>query len=215
MKEMKKMVIDEFVEELASKAPTPGGGAVAALCSSLSTAMGSMVFNLSIDKKFYNNYDMTIKNKFKEFLKRADTLREEFLALMDSDKQAFDMVISAYKLPKETEEENDIRTRNIQRCSVLAMEVPLEVAKKTLELFDHLEFAAEYGNPNVVSDTGVGAIVSMAAIEASVLNVKINLKFIEDAELVASTIDICDNLMQLGIEKKKNIMQLVYNKINI
>jgi methenyltetrahydrofolate cyclohydrolase len=215
MKEMKRMVIDDFAEVLASKAPTPGGGAVTALCSSLSSALGSMVFNLSIDKKFYIDYDMTIKNKFKEFLKRADTLREEFLALMDSDKHAFDMVINAYKLPRETEEEKDIRTRNIQRGSVFAMEVPLEVAKKTLEIFDYLEFAAEYGNPNVVSDAGVGAIISMAAIEGSVLNVKINLKFIEDAELVAATSNICDNLVQLGNEKKKNIMNLVYNKIKI
>ena len=213
MKEIKKMIIEDFVEELWSKAPTPGGGAVAALASSLAAALGSMVFNLSIDKKFFNDYDISIKNKFKEFLDRTSTLKEEFLVLMDDDKNAFDKVIVAYKLPNETQEEKHIRYRNIQEGCELAMKVPLEVATKTLELFDYLEFGTNYGNPNVVSDAGIGAIFAMAALESSILNVKINLSNIKNPELVTTTINICDNLMQLGNEKKKNIMNLVYNKI--
>lgn len=214
MDEMKKMTLEEFVGVLASNSPAPGGGSVAALCSSLAASLSSMVFSLTIDKKFYNEYDEELQNKIKEYQSKSDSIKGEFLHLMDVDTEAFNKVMAAFKMPKETEEEKAARSKRIQESYILAMEVPLSVAKKTIEIFEYLELAAKYGNPNAVSDAGVGALLTLAALESAILNVKINLGSIKDKELVNNVLVQCENLMKVGNEKKKAIMEITYSKIS-
>ena len=211
--EMKKMTLQEFADVLASDAPAPGGGSVAALCSSLSVSLSSMVYSLTIGKKFYNEYDETIQNKMKEFQTVSNNLKNEFLDLMDVDTVAFNKVMAAFKMPKETDEEKAVRSTKIQESYIEAMEVPLSVAKKTLDIFEYLEFAARYGNPNAASDAGVGALLALTALESAILNVKINLGSIKNAEIVENAAKTCEELTKAGREKKDVIMGIVESKI--
>lgn len=214
MEEMKKMTLEGFAKDLASNSPAPGGGSVAALCSSLAAALSSMVFNLTIDKKFYNEYNEDLQNKIKEYQKISEGIKDDFLNLMDVDTIAFNKVMAAFKMPKETDEEKSIRSKRIQESYIEAMEVPLSVAKKTISVFEYLELAAKYGNPNAASDAGVGALLTLTALESAILNVKINLGSIKDKDLVNKVVAECENLMKVGNEKKKSIMEIIYSKIS-
>lgn len=214
MSEMRKMTLEGFAGELASNSPAPGGGSVAALCGSLAAALTSMVHNLTIGKKFYNEYDETLQNKIKDFQKICDDKKGEFLHLMDVDTDAFNQVMDAFKLPKETDEEKAFRSKKIQEGYTAAMEVPLNVARKIMGLFEYLELAVNSGNPNAVSDAGVGTLIALTGLEGAILNVKINLGSIKDKNLVDSVTAECDNLMKLGNEKKNTIMEIVYSKIS-
>lgn len=214
MKEMKKMTLEEFAGVLASDSPAPGGGSVAALCSSLAASLGSMVLNLTIDKKFYNEYDESIKNTIKEYQGICNNIKDEFLHLMDVDTEAFNKVMDAFKLPKDTDEEKAIRSAKIQESYIEAMEVPLSVAKRTIDIFNYLEVAVKYGNPNAVTDAAVGTLLTLSGLEGAILNVKINLGSIKDKTLVDNVLMECENLMKLGTEKKNSIMEMVYSKIS-
>jgi formiminotetrahydrofolate cyclodeaminase len=214
MNEMKNMTLKEFAGVLASDAPAPGGGSVAALCSSLSAALSSMVFKLTIDKKFYNEYDEELKNKMKEYEKIGETIKDDFLELMDIDTEAFNKVMAAFKLPKETDDEKAIRSQKIQEGYIEAMQVPFSVAKKTILILDYLEIAIKYGNPNAASDAGVGVLLALAGLEGAILNVKINVGSIKDKDLVNKVLEECENLMQRGTAKKNELLGIVYSKIS-
>lgn len=211
--EMSKLSLKEFADVLASDAPAPGGGSVAALCASLSISLSSMVYSLTVGKKFFNEYDESVQNKMKEFLVVSNELKDEFLHLMDVDTEAFNKVMAAFKMPKETDEEKAIRSAKIQESYVEAMEVPLSVAKKTYTVFEYLEFAANYGNPNAASDAGVGALLALTALESAILNVRINLGSIKNAEITAKAAKECDELVKAAYEKKESIMGIVNSKL--
>jgi methenyltetrahydrofolate cyclohydrolase len=214
MDEMKKMTLTEFTAELASDSPAPGGGSVAALCSSIAASLSSMVFKLTIDKKFYNEYDAELQNKMKEYQKIGETIKDEFLDLMDIDTEAFNKVMAAFKMPKETEEEKAQRSLKIQESYIEAMEVPFSVAKKTMAILDYLEIAIKYGNPNAASDAGVGVLLALAGLEGAILNVKINVGSIKDKELVNKVLAECEKLMETGTARKNELLGIVYNKIS-
>jgi len=214
MNKMKELDLEKFVEELASSLPAPGGGAVAALCSSLSASLSSMVFNLTIDKKFYNEYNEEIKSKIITARDVCQVQKNEFLNMMDEDTEVFNGVMAAFKLPKETEKEKQVRSSKIQSSYIAAMEVPLKVANKAYEVFGTLKLAAEYGNPNAASDAGVGALLALTAIEAALLNVKINLGAIKDTVLVTKVITESNNLYTRALERKLEIMEIVDKKIS-
>lgn len=211
---MKELSLQKFAEELASSSPAPGGGAVAALCSSIAASLSSMVFNLSIDKKFYNDYEEAIKEKIVAARDKCQQKKDEFLNWMDEDTEVFNSVMAAFKLPKETEEEKELRSKKIQSSYIAAMQVPLKVAGEAGEIFDALKLAAEYGNPNAVSDAGVGALLALAAVEAAILNVKINLGSIKDSELVASVARQCEEITLKASKNKAEVMEIVNKKIN-
>lgn len=213
MKSMETRTLKEFADELASSAPAPGGGAVAALCASLAAALSSMVMNLTIDKKFYLEYEEELKTKLCGVRDCCQLQKDEFLQVIDEDTDVFNQVMAAFKLPKENEEEKAARLSAIQKSYVAAMEVPRKLAVKTYELFDSLAVAAEFGNPNAVSDAGVGALLAMAAVESAILNVKINLGAIKDQELVSKVAKECDELLEKSEQQKKKVMELVAQKI--
>ena len=213
MNKIKDLDLEKFIEELASPMPAPGGGAVAALCSSISASLSSMVFNLTIDKKFYNEYNDQIKSKISSARNFCQNKKDEFLVMMDEDAEVFNEVMSAYKLPKETEVEKQVRNNKIQNAYIAAMEIPLKVANKTYEIFDTLKLAAEYGNPHTVSDAGIGALLAFTSIEAALLNVKINLVAIKDIEITTRISTEANSLYNRSLENKKDIMEIVNNKI--
>lgn len=213
MGEMRNLTLEAFANELASNSPAPGGGSVSALSSSLAASLAAMVFNLTSGKKAYLEYDDETKNKIDRGIIEAARLKEEFLALMDEDTEAFKEVMSAFKLPKETEAEKVIRSAKIQEAYKKATLVPLKVAEKTMDIFVLLELAVKYGNINAVSDAGVGALIALTGLEGAILNVRINIPSIKDAEFVNEVSNKCSELLKEAAAKKENILNIVNTKL--
>ena len=169
--------LNGFLAGLASDSPTPGGGSVAALAGALGAALNSMVANLTIGKKKY----VDVEAEMKDVLVKAEALRLELTQLVDEDANAFDKVMQAMKLPKETDEEKAARTAAMQTSLIDAATVPLAVMEKCVDVIRLSKAAAEKGNKNAVSDAGVAALMGRAGAHAARLNVLINLSWI-DAE---------------------------------
>ena len=177
-----EMKLKDFIDELSSDSPAPGGGSVAALAGALSSALSSMVCNLTIGKEKYKDveYDM------EKILDRVEDIRERFMELIDRDTEAFNRVMEAFKLPKNTEEEKKIRKEKIQDALKGAALVPLETARMCAEMIELCKEIAEKGNKNSITDVGVAAIMAKAGLESAILNVKINLKSINDEKFIES-----------------------------
>jgi formiminotetrahydrofolate cyclodeaminase len=172
------MTLNNFLSELSSDSPTPGGGSVAALAGALAAALTSMVANLTVGKKKYAD----VEGEIKGVLAKTEGLRLELTELMGEDAAAFDKVMVAMKLPKETDEEKAARTEAMQAALVDAAMVPLAVMEKCVEVISLAKVAADKGNKNVVSDAGVAALMGRAGAHAAKLNVMINLGWISADE---------------------------------
>jgi formiminotetrahydrofolate cyclodeaminase len=213
MDEMKKMTIEGFMNELASNSPAPGGGSVSALSSSLAASLASMVLNLTVGKKVYMGYDDDTKKKIDDAIPQVNALKDKFMSFMDEDTKAFNEVMAAFKLPKDTDEEKAKKSRQIQEATIKATEVPLNVARNTMKIFEYLELAATYGNPNALSDAGVGALLALTGLEGAILNVKINLPGIKDEGYVTEVTKEISELTELGRSRKELIVGMVNSKL--
>lgn len=210
---LQNLTLKDFTKELGSNSPAPGGGSAAALCAALGSALGSMVFNLTVGKKSYNEYSDEKKNSILKALEKTDLESNEFLNLMEKDAEEFLQLMAAFKLPKNTEEEKKERENIINTGYNRALQVPLEVAKKAFEMFTYIETAAEDGNKNAVSDAGVAALLLQTAIEGAVLNVKINLTALKDETYIKSIEKECEELISKGNNFKNNILKIVNSRI--
>ena len=172
--------VSKFLDELASHSPAPGGGSVAALAGALGTALTSMVCNLTIGKKKY----LEVEPEMKHVLGKSEELRGIVTRLIDRDTDAFNKVMEAYGLPKESDDQKALRAAAIQGATKEATLVPLEVMKHCIDGLALAKFVAEKGNANSLSDAGVSALMLHAACEGAALNVRINLKGIHETEFV-------------------------------
>lgn len=179
---IRKSVID-FLNEVASDSPAPGGGSIAALSGALGVALTSMVCRLTIGRKKYAD----VQQEMEETLKRAEELRSSFSDLIEKDTEAFNAVMRAFGMPKETEEEKRARSAAIQEAMKQATLVPLEVMELCSLALPLAKTVAEKGNVNSVSDAGVSALMLKAACAGAALNVRINLKGLEDKTFVEET----------------------------
>ncbi len=203
--------LNAFLGELASDSPTPGGGSVAALCGALGASLNSMVANLTIGKKKYAD----VEDDMKKALAGAETLRVELAQMIDEDAAAFDKVMVALKMPKESDEEKATRRTALQQALVDAATVPLAVMEMCAGVIQLAGPVAEKGNTNAVSDAGVAALVARAGLHSARLNVLINLggiraeehqDFVEKArtgmaDLVEKADRACDKVMDVVLEK--------------
>lgn len=162
--------LQNYFDELSSSSPTPGGGNVAALCGVLASSLGEMVCNLTVGKKKYLDFE----HEAKELMTKFDSFKKGFLTLAERDNEAFDRVMDAFKLPKETEAQKAFRSSAIEHATLEAALVPEEVIIKCKELLPHLEKIAEKGNQNSLSDAGVAISLVATAAEGAFLNVAIN-----------------------------------------
>lgn len=208
------MTIRQFSTELASSAPTPGGGGAAALSAVLGASLDCMVFNLTIGKKIYDEYDETTKELIKVSLAKAEQFKNEFIEYIDKDAEAFQKISSAYKMPKNTEKQKNDRSKAIQAGYNAAADIPLELAQKASKMYEFIKTACIYGNKNLVSDAGAAAIQIHAAIETSVLNIKVNLPGIKNIEERNRLKNEADVLMKLSESVKNDILKIVYEIIN-
>ncbi|MBA7584126.1 Methenyltetrahydrofolate cyclohydrolase [subsurface metagenome] len=201
--------VSNFLDELASNSPTPGGGSVAALAGALGAALISMVGNLTVGKKKYEDVEEDIK----KIISSSEKLRYELSQLIEEDVKVFNNFMATYKMPKETEDEKKIRTEKMQEALIKAAKVPLRVAYKCLDILSLSKEVAEKGNINVVSDAGVAALMAEAALESAILNVKINLKMIKDEKTKEELSSSIQELLLKEKGQKKKVLGIVEEKI--
>ena len=168
---LSNLKIIQFLERTASGAPVPGGGSIAALCAAVSASLSEMVANLTIGKKDFE----AIESEMKEIAKNALKYREKLVQDIDRDSDAYNEVVSAYKLPKNTEEDRNRRDRAIQKGLKNAVMVPLSVAKDALRLMELAAKVVENGNKNAITDGAVAAMMARTSVLSALYNVKINL----------------------------------------
>lgn len=174
-----------FSESLASGNATPGGGSASALIGALGVSLGSMAGNLTIGRKAY----ASVENEMILLCQKAEILRLRLLALVQDDVNAFNTLMESYRLPKETADEEKMRTQIVQERYIAATEVPLNVMDTCAEAFDLLKEFTLKGNKNAISDAACGAIFCKAAAEAASFNVYINARFIDDKDYVQKALN--------------------------
>ena len=174
------MTVKEFLDQTASSSPVPGGGSVAAFSAGVAAALTEMVANLTLGKKGYEE----VQEEMKEIAGKGINYRKQFVEDIDRDSDAFNEVMAAFKLPKETDEEKEARKNAIQAGSKNATLVPLQVAKNAFEMMDMIEKVVEQGNKNAVTDGAVAAMMARTAVLSALYNVKINLGSIKDTAFV-------------------------------
>lgn len=208
--ELVNKTVADFVDITASESPAPGGGSVSALCGALGTALGAMVANLSANKKGWE--DQT--ELFSNYAEQLQSAKAKLLQLIDRDTLAFNEVMKAFALPKNTDEEKQQRKQAIDNATFNAMLIPFETMKIALECMDNLQLMAEKGNPNSVSDAGVGAMCIRTAVLGAAMNVKINAQSILHLDKVRDILQQTESMEKTAEEKEKNIREIVNRKIN-
>ena len=201
--------VSNFLDELASNSPTPGGGSVAALAGALGVALISMVGNLTVGKKKYEDVEEDIK----KILSSSEKLRYELSQLIEEDVKVFNNFMATYKMPKETEDEKKVRAEKMQESLIEAAKVPLRVAYKCLDILSLSKEVAEKGNINVVSDAGVAVLIAEAALESAILNVKINLRMIKDEKVRTELFSSIKEILLKEKGQKEKVLEIVEEKI--
>ena len=175
--------IEDFLNELSSDAPSPGGGSTAALVLALSAGLNSMVYSLTIGKKVYEELKDEEKEKMLILQEEAKKLIIEAQEFMEKDREDFLGLMNSYKLPKNNDEEIKLRKDKIKDFTIKAMETPLQLAEKCMKFYDNIEFAIRYSNKNIISDAGVALTLLHSAIESAIINVKVNLNFLRQPKI--------------------------------
>jgi glutamate formimidoyltransferase len=209
-KALVKMTVKGFAEETSRESPAPGGGSVAAYMGALGAALGTMVANLSSHKPGWDD-------RWEEFSRWADkgqALSDELLVLVDEDTRAFNKIMEAFGLPKKTDEDKRLRSEAIQAATLFATQVPLQTMQAAFGAFELCQAMAEFGNPNSVSDAGVGALAARAAVLGAGLNVKINAASLKDRETADKMIAEAEQLIAEAQKKEAEIIGIVERKIN-
>ena len=197
-----------FLDDLASRSPAPGGGSVAALAGAMGTALIAMVCNLTIGKKKYSE----VEEELKKTLPKAEGLRAQFQDLAERDTVAFNKVMEAFGLPKETDPQKALRAAAIEEATKEAALVPLEVMKHCIDAMALAKIVALKGNTNSLSDAGVSAQMLIAACEGAALNVKINLLGISDQEFSNWKRDDVESLLRTCRKMGEEIQGIIAPK---
>ena len=201
--------LTDYINDAASNDPTPGGGSVSALVGALGSTMARMAANFTVGKEKFKD----VEDEVKELLGRCKDACSRFLDLMEEDIAAYSIVTSAYRMPRETQEEKEVRSAKIQEALTEAMQVPLEVCRQCLYMMQAGRSLVEVANPNLASDVGVAAVFTRAAFQGAKLNVLVNLANIKDKELVLMTRNEIDDaeseiagLAEATLEKVRSII---------
>jgi formiminotetrahydrofolate cyclodeaminase len=203
--------LQKYFDELSSNSPTPGGGNVAALCGTLAACLGMMVCGLTIGKKKYQEVEAEIK----EIKEQLETCRKKFIILGKRDNEAFEKVMDALKLPKETEEEKALRQMALETSTFNAAVVPAEVISLCKEILPYLETAALKGNRNSLSDAGVAVSLIAAAAEGAFLNVLINYSSLSDRANYRNFLVKYESEYSQVIERSQQLIGEIIQKLRV
>lgn len=209
-KHLTALGVKAFADETARESPAPGGGSVAAYMGALGASLATMVANLSAHKPGWDD-------RWDEFGRQAEegiALEKELLRLVDEDTEAFNRIMAAFGMPKGNEKERLQRDEAIQEATLFAARVPLETMKTSFKAFALCRSMAATGNPNSVSDAGVGALAARSAVLGAGLNVKINAASLADRDMAKALVDKADSLMREAVKAEAEILKIVEEKIN-
>jgi glutamate formiminotransferase / formiminotetrahydrofolate cyclodeaminase len=209
----KKKLIDlnlkSFANETASESPAPGGGSISAYMGAMGVALGIMVANLSSHKRGWDER----WEEFSDWAEQGKTYLDQLIALVDEDTKAFNKIMEAFALPNKTEQEKDLRSNAIQKATKHAIEIPLNVMHLCYESMNVMKAMAEIGNPNSVTDAGVGGLAARSAVLGAFLNVKINAASYKDKAFVHKVLNEGKDIELKTIQLEKEILKIVESKI--
>ena len=203
------MSLSAFADETASESPAPGGGSISAYVGTLGISLATMVANLSSHKRGWDDR----WEEFSEWAEKGMDLKNELEWLVDEDTEAFNKIMAAFGLPKESDADKANRKKAIQEATKYAIEIPLKVMEVCYQSFEIIEAMANIGNPNSVTDAGVGALCARTAVLGAGMNVRINTGDLEDKEYVAKVLSRVEELSKLANEAEKRITDVVSSKI--
>lgn len=183
-----ELKINDFLETVASDAPAPGGGSCSSLAGALGCGLASMMCQLTVSKKAYAEVSDTDKAKFESAFQAMEDFRKELTELIDKDTEAFNHIMAAFKLPKETDEDKKLRSAAIQDATWLAIATPYRMSELSVAALRQLQVLVDFGNANAISDLGVGVLLLNAGLKGANMNVKINLSGVKDAERADKTL---------------------------
>lgn len=212
------MFINDSLKDFAlvtrSSDPTPGGGSVSAYVGVLGSALTSMVGGLTFGKKGYDDIPEEAREKMEANAKEMEKLFDELADIVDEDSNAFDDVMKAFKMPKETDEDKKKRSAAIQDGYKVALDVPMTCAEKCLRVLELQDVFAKYGNINAVTDIGVGILLAYSGMEGALLNVTINLASLKDEAFRKEVSEKTASLLQKGKDLKEENLKVVYERLN-
>lgn len=203
------LTVKDFSEETSRESPAPGGGTIAAYMGALGAALGTMVANLSSHKAGWD----ARWEEFSNWADKGQQIQAELLVLVDEDTEAFNRIMDAFGLPKGTDEEKALRSAAIQEATLFATQVPLHTMQASFKVFELCKAMVEEGNPNSVSDAGVGILAARAAVLGAGLNVKINASGLKDRETADKLVAEANELIQKANDAEAEIMKIVEAKI--
>jgi len=203
------MTLKQFANETASESPAPGGGSIAAYVGALGISLGTMVANLSSHKKGWDERWA----EFSDWAEKGQQLKDKLLKLVDEDTRAFNKIMDAFGLPKATDADKTARKHAIQQATKYAIDVPFKVMQLSHSTFEIVRAMAETGNPNSVSDAGVGALCVRTAVYGAYLNVKINAAGYGDKDYTINILKQADELLQKTFIAEQEILSIVQQKI--
>ena len=208
-KRLVDMTCTGFAEETASESPAPGGGSISAYMGALGAALGTMVANLSSHKAGWDDR----WEEFSDWAERGQALLTELLHLVDEDTDAFNRIMNVFAMPKSTDEEKAARSAALQEATLYATQVPLRTMRTAVRIFDIVRAMAAEGNPNSVSDAGVGALAARSAVLGARLNVKINAAGLKDRAVADALVAEAEQLAAEAERLEKEVLTIVEQKI--
>ena len=203
------MNLTDFADETASESPAPGGGSISAYMGALGAALGAMVANLSSHKRGWDDR----WEEFSNWAEKGKSYQTELIKLVDEDTNAFNKIMDAFSLPKKTDEEKAARQQAVQEATRYATEVPFKTMNLCYECMSVAKAMAEIGNPNSVTDAGVGALAARAGVMGAFLNVKINAAGLEDKAFAEKIIQEGETIAAKANQLEAEILQIVNSKI--
>lgn len=203
------MTLTDFADETASESPAPGGGSISAYVGALGVSLATMVANLSSHKKGWDDR----WEEFSQWAEKGVQYKNELVKLVDADTKAFNQIMTAFGLPKSTDEEKVARSKAIQEATLFAIEIPLKVMEISYDSMEVIKAMAEIGNPNSVSDAGVGALCARSAVMGAFMNVRINASGYDDKIFVAEVLNRGREIENKTIALEAEILKIIDGKL--
>lgn len=203
------MTLTDFADETASESPAPGGGSISAYVGALGVSLATMVANLSSHKKGWDDR----WEEFSQWAEKGVQYKNELVKLVDADTKAFNQIMTAFGLPKSTDEEKVARSKAIQEATLFAIEIPLKVMEISYDSMEVIKAMAEIGNPNSVSDAGVGALCARSAVMGAFMNVRINASGYDDKIFIAEVLNRGREIENKTIALEAEILKIIDGKL--
>ena len=203
------MTLTDFADETASESPAPGGGSISAYVGALGVSLATMVANLSSHKKGWDDR----WEEFSQWAEKGEQYKNELVKLVDADTKAFNQIMTAFGLPKSTDEEKVARSKAIQEATLFAIEIPLKVMEISYDSMEVIKAMAEIGNPNSVSDAGVGALCARSAVMGAFMNVRINASGYDDKIFIAEVLNRGREIENKTIALEAEILKIIDGKL--